>query len=79
MQALFQFDVQGDTFRRELPAFIDSSTEDPEVRAYAARLAGRAWAHREEIDPMISAVARHWDLSRLAAVDRTPGAATFGR
>jgi transcription antitermination factor NusB len=70
MQALFQLDVQGDAFRRELPGFVESSTEDKEVQAYAARLAGRAWAHREQIDAMISAVAEHWELSRLAAVDR---------
>ena len=70
MQALFQLDVQGDEFRRELPGFIEASTEEPEVSAYAARLAGRTWAHREDIDRMIGSVAEHWELSRLAAVDR---------
>ena len=70
MQALFQLDVQGDEFRKRLPDFVKESTDDPEVLAYAALLAGRAWAHREELDEMISSVAEHWELSRLAAVDR---------
>ena len=70
MQALFQLDVQGDEFRRQLPDFVSESTDDADVRAYAARLAGRAWAHREQIDRMINSVAEHWELSRLASVDR---------
>jgi N utilization substance protein B len=70
MQALFQWDVQGDDFRRELPGFIEQSSDDPQVREYAARLAGRTWAHRLQIDDLIGSVAEHWELSRLAAVDR---------
>jgi N utilization substance protein B len=48
----------------------DASEEDEEVALYAARLVEGAWQNREAIDARLKAVARNWDLRRMANVDR---------
>ena len=50
--------------------FITDSRETPEAVATAGDLLHQAFAARDESDKWLSRHARHWDLERLALVDR---------
>jgi N utilization substance protein B len=70
MQALYQFDVRGDEFDRDLDSFLLEHENDYETREYARQLARGVWENREWLDGLISEVSRNWDLSRIGAVER---------
>lgn len=70
MQILCQLDVMADAFMPQLDEFVAEETSDPVVRQYAQDLARRAWNERETLDKAIQEVAEHWDLGRMAPVDR---------
>ena len=70
VQALYQWDVRGAHFLRELPEFLQGASEDAEVIAQAGELFHGCAEHQDEIDASISACAEHYDLARIAAVDR---------
>jgi len=50
--------------------FITDSREPPETIAAAGDLLRRAYAAREQCDQWLARHARHWELERLALVDR---------
>jgi N utilization substance protein B len=50
--------------------FIDDSDEQPPALAAAHQLLAEAYAHRGDCDELLTRHAKHWDLSRLAMVDR---------
>lgn len=71
LQILFQADVG------TLP--VDEATEvtlqdlpdlGSATRTYAEKLAKGVWEQREELDKQLEAVASHWSIERMAAVDR---------
>lgn len=70
VQALYQWDLRGAAFLKELPEFLQGSSEDPGVVARAEELFHGCAEHREEIDANLGACAEHYDLARMAAVDR---------
>ncbi len=70
MQIFCQLDVMADEFIPQLDDFIAEETSDPTIRQYAQDLARHAWEERESLDQAIQDVAEHWDLSRMAPVDR---------
>ena len=70
VQALYQWDLRGAHFFQELPEFLRSATENAEVIALAEELFHGCAEHREELDAALAAAAEHYDLSRMAAVDR---------
>lgn len=79
MQALCQFDVQGDAFGPQLQQFLADyrayhpDSHDylrPELLDFAGRLADGAWRARVEIDRRLAACAEHWDVERMTLVDR---------
>ncbi|HLU40328.1 MAG TPA: transcription antitermination factor NusB [Planctomycetota bacterium] len=43
---------------------------DRELREFALRLIQGTHAHRAEVDKILAAVTRNWDLHRMAAIDR---------
>jgi N utilization substance protein B len=72
LQLLYELDVRGDAdpgpvidafWRRQPPA-------SDEVREFAERLVRGVKAHQPEIDGLIATFAEHWDLDRMAVVDR---------
>ncbi len=74
LQGLYQLDVQrlpGDTDPDIVvaPAIAEGHLL-PEAADYARRLTGGTWQQRERYDKMIAEVSAHWDLSRMAVVDR---------
>lgn len=70
IQALYQLDLRGETWREELEAFLKSSSKDEEVRLHAEELVEGIRARRDEIDAALTGAAEHWDISRMAALDR---------
>lgn len=70
MQALYQFDVRGDEFNKELDTWLLANEEDYDTREYARQLARGVWENREWLDGLIKDVSRNWNLGRIGAVER---------
>ena len=70
LQALYQMDVRGEAFGPETLDFVRGSTSDPEVYFFARRLAEGDWSWRHGADRLIGEAAEHWDVRRMAAIDR---------
>lgn len=70
VQALYQFDVRGPAFQKELVEFLKGSTERPEVAGMAEELFYGCLDNRDAIDAVLAEAAENWDLSRMAIVDR---------
>ena len=70
MQGLCCLDVQGPDALEKIHAFFDDSRETPDTIATAHRRLTETFESRSEIDKLLARHARHWELSRLAMVDR---------
>lgn len=70
MQALCQLDTLADHFLPQLGEFLAENGPPEDVKTYAQQLAQDAWKNLAELDAHIQAVAEHWDLKRMAMVDR---------
>lgn len=69
LQLLYRLDLRGEDARPEVEAEL-SAAGDREVLDFARGLLFGCWDRRAEIDTRISEVARNWQISRMAAVDR---------
>lgn len=69
MQILFQWDIHGDT-GYWLKDFWAQHPAEPDVRAFAERLAEGVMTHHVELDTLIAAQAKNWKISRMPIVDR---------
>ncbi len=73
MQALCQHEVLGDDFLTQLDAFLSDElvveTNDT-TRTYARSLVQDTLANKKDWDKRIQDVAEHWELGRMAAIDR---------
>jgi N utilization substance protein B len=70
IQTLYQWDLRGDEFADQADDFLSESTQDPDVYFFARELTFGAWQFREQSDTWIRRAAAHWDMTRMAAVDR---------
>jgi len=70
LQALCCLDVQGEKAMELACSFIADSREPAATIADADELVRRAYASRDESDQWLTRHAKHWDLKRLALVDR---------
>ena len=70
LQALYQWDLRGEEFAQTADEFLAESTQDSEVYFFARELAFGTWNFREKSDVLIREAAAHWDVGRMAAVDR---------
>ena len=70
MQALCQLEVLAEHFLPQLDEFLEEEPHKAAVRDYARDLVRDAWTHLAELDQRIQAVAEHWELKRMPAVDR---------
>jgi len=70
LQGLCCIDVQGPNVRDLLEDFLQTSRDDPQTVDMAAALLDAALADRDACDEILARHARHWDLPRLALVDR---------
>jgi transcription antitermination factor NusB len=71
LQLLYQLDVQGEgSPAPHLDEFWARHPVDPEVRDFAEALVRGTKLHEAKIDELISQYAEHWELERMAVVDR---------
>ncbi|MFB3892377.1 MAG: transcription antitermination factor NusB [Phycisphaerae bacterium] len=70
LQALCCLDAQGNTVWNLVDEFIADADEPPDVIQAARKLTTDTFDRRDECDAILARHARHWDLSRLAMVDR---------
>ncbi len=70
LQALYAIEV-GEV---ELPTILEYLLNNNELgertKSFLVELSQKAFSHREEIDALIGKVAKHWELRRIATVDR---------
>ncbi len=74
LQGLYQIDVQRlsqdvDPTPLLVPLMDEAGLDEPSRQLVRERTAG-AWAGHARYDEMIAAAADHWDVSRMAVVDR---------
>jgi N utilization substance protein B len=71
IQFLYQHDVSGGTLEEQLPLFWMTQMEvSNSARQFAEELIRGASEHGSEIDEKIQKYTEHWELQRIAAVDR---------
>ena len=71
LQLLYQLDVQNEgSPGPHLDEFWTRHPVDIEVREFAEALVRGTKLHEEKIDELISQYAQHWELERMAVVDR---------
>ena len=70
LQLLYKRDVDPEPADTLLSSFWETKAVPSEVQEYAERLVRGAVAHLEEIDGVLSKYTEHWELSRMAVVDR---------
>lgn len=71
VQFLYQYDLSGGPLEESLSLFWLTQTKIPSaVRTFAEELIRGCVAHREAIDERLRRYAEHWELPRMAAVDR---------
>ncbi|MGA2265145.1 MAG: transcription antitermination factor NusB [Phycisphaerae bacterium] len=70
LQGLCCLDVQGARAGQQVRQFIDESVEAPAVLSTAHQLLADTLAQQADCDGLLVRHAKHWDLARLALVDR---------
>lgn len=70
LQALYQLDIQGESFSEEVGAFVHDEESDSETAEFALSLVRGVILEQDVIDARIREVAQNWDLERMAIVDR---------
>ncbi len=70
LQALYQLEIRGEEALEDALNFCIESAEDTEVSQYATQLIEGSYGAKAQIDKKITAVAEHWELPRMATVDR---------
>jgi transcription antitermination protein NusB len=70
MQGLCCLDVQGAHVADLVDGFIDDSREPPDTIQTAHQMLRESLDDKDECDLLLARHARHWDLARLALVDR---------
>lgn len=75
IQFLYQADLRGDSAWSGLEDFLTQATRegllpDQDSQTFCRRLCEGTRRHLPEIDELLRAVARNWDLRRMAVVDR---------
>ena len=70
MQALCQWEVQGDASSEALAEFLAVQDSPPEAIAYATELVQAFWRKQGEIDQRSASASIKWDLARISPVER---------
>ena len=72
LQILFHLDFTGGSPRDVIAAVYEMQEEavPDNVREYVEWAVQGTWEHKEEIDRLISDLARDWKLERMGGVDR---------
>lgn len=70
MQALYQMEIVEGGKDVNLQGFFEQQDAPPDVLEFAESLINGCRSHRDVIEKRIAAVAKNWDLQRMAIIDR---------
>jgi transcription antitermination factor NusB len=70
LQALYQIDLRGDEIIGQIDAFCKAGAEKQDIHKFAISLVNGCRLHIKEIDEKISVVTEHWELRRMATIDK---------
>jgi transcription antitermination factor NusB len=70
LQILYQVDLRGRDVLESIQDMLDREQRDEEVVSYALALVHGTMAAEDDIDRRIRETAEHWDLPRMAVIDR---------
>ena len=70
LQGLCALDVQGERAMPPVLEFLDESREQPGTIRFARAMLHGAFHERPRIDELLGGETRHWDVARMAIVDR---------
>ena len=70
LQALYLLDLRSDYMTGDIEAFCKENTDKQDIYQFAMSLIRGCRSHIEEIDEKISRVAEHWDMHRMAIIDK---------
>ena len=74
LQGLYELDMQRDLPPEQIPAMMQpllaEAGLDGEMADYARQLVTGAWASYPRYDELIAGASDHWDVARMAVVDR---------
>jgi N utilization substance protein B len=70
LQILYKRDLDPEPAETLLASFWETNPAPPEVREYTERLVQGTLLYLTDIDTLLSQYAEHWELHRMAVVDR---------
>ena len=74
LQGLYERDIQGEACDESMPELLAPLLAEAELTGepakYSEILASGAWEKREQYDHTIAGASEHWDIERMAVVDR---------
>ncbi len=70
VQFLYILDLRGPEVMDQLASFLQEGSKDREVQEFALRLITGTRDTLDVVDKKLSSVARNWEISRMAVVDR---------
>lgn len=70
LQVLYKRDLNPEPSENILGSFWDENPAPPEVQEYTDRIVRGTLEHLSDIDTVLSKYTEHWDLHRMAVVDR---------
>ena len=70
MQLLYSMELTGQTVGEALPGVLERQPISDEQKKYGMKLVDLVLAHREELDDEIKSATVHWEIERMACIDR---------
>ena len=70
MQLLYAMEITGQTAGEALPGVLESQPLADDQKKYGMKLVDLVQAHHEELDYHIKAASAHWEIERMAKLDR---------
>lgn len=70
LQSLYQLDLRGNEIINDIDAFCKKSNEKDDIYQFAISLVNGCRSKVKEIDEKISSVTEHWELRRMAIIDK---------
>jgi len=70
MQLLYAMEITGQTVAQALPGVLEAQEIQDSQKKYGMKLVDLIQEHRADLDESIKAAAAHWELDRMASIDR---------
>jgi transcription antitermination factor NusB len=70
LQSLYQLDLRGDEITNDIDVFCKKHIEKNDIYQFAISLVNGCRSKIKEIDEKISSITEHWELRRMAIIDK---------